>query len=135
MKPLLTSVWVSVLLFGCDSTQPPLTEHDAKPSQAIVTPPAHSNRETPQEGDADSVVAQPEGEEKPKKKLNLSLLNNLADSASAKPLAEEQGVLPDMFATQESRTHLSGGLHRDEENPDLLDSVDGAEISIEIKID
>ena len=48
---------------------------------------------------------------------------------------DRENLLPDLFASGEKDkgASISGGILRDGENPDLMQSVEGAEISIEIK--
>ena len=57
---------------------------------------------------------------------------NTDDSAdfSAKP------ALPDLFekTKKEKKASVSGGVLREEENPDYIESIRGAEVSVEVKI-
>lgn len=92
--------------------------------------------------------------EKPKKKLNLTLsddviatsgggLINTIDIAESnfdernfdENNFDEHNTLPDMFDAKQEGTTVGGGILRDAENEDYVDSIQGAEVSVEFKID
>ncbi len=87
--------------------------------------------------------------EKPKKKLNLTLSDDVVAS-SARGLGNtievaendvdgngfgEKNALPDMFGEKQEGTIVGGGILRDAENEDYVDSIQGAEVNVEFKID
>lgn len=81
-------------------------------------------------------------DKKPKKKLNLTLSDDVVPGVEGTVSHSEAAIdvennnkLPNMFGKQEKGTTYGGGLLRDEENEDYVDSIQGAEVNIEIKID
>ncbi len=87
--------------------------------------------------------------EKPKKKLNLTLSGDVTVS-SARGLSnaidvaendfdengfDDKNTLPDMFGEKQEGTTVGGGILRDGENEDYVDSIQGAEVNVEFKID
>jgi len=82
--------------------------------------------------------------EKPKKKLNLTLSDDVmaiskSGSTSTIDVAEinldEHNMLPNMFGDKREGTTVGGGILRDAENEDYVDSIQGAEVNVEFKID
>jgi len=82
--------------------------------------------------------------EKPKKKLNLTLSDDVmaiskSGSTSTIDVAEinfdEHNTLPNMFEDKREGTTVGGGILRDAENEDYVDSIQGAEVNVEFKID
>lgn len=140
MKPLLALLCLAALLTACNdnmSSEP--TEQDSA-AQSPVAAKAVVTAEHELQADEVKVALAPtasagESQEKPQKKLDLSLPADLTDPTAGDQLPEEGRLLLNMFAKQEKRIHVSGGVHRDEENPDMLRSINGAEVSLEIKLD
>ena len=82
--------------------------------------------------------------EKPKKKLNLTLSDDvmvIAESGAATKIdvaensLDESNALPNMFGEKQEGTTVGGGVLRDTENEDYVDSIQGAEVNVEFKID
>jgi hypothetical protein len=68
--------------------------------------------------------------------LNLDYRPSEAERQSYQQQEEgSKALLPDMFGAgkQQRKVSLSGGILRDPENEELLDSVNGAELSLEVK--
>ena len=80
-----------------------------------------------------AIVKEPEEPKKARKKLDLSIPLESADNYSVESATTEMALLPDMFSKSEARTKLRGGLIRDVDNEDYMDSIEGAKIDIEIK--
>ncbi|MDX1695485.1 MAG: hypothetical protein R3208_17105 [Ketobacteraceae bacterium] len=141
MRPSLPVMLMAGLLTACDAGVD-RTESRATP-EARQTP-AVSAEEVEVTDEAETVARSQSQDQsatdsssetdarEEKKKLNLSLPDDLTTPSESQPL-KEKPVLPDMFARSEPRTKLGGGVHRDKDNPDLIKSIEGAEVTIEIK--
>ena len=129
---------------GCDQTSEPADNAgqddaikkvetvDAEPTKALSNP-AQASSETAPEMAVTSKTS--DAEKKPKKPLNLALPDSEISSADGQIDAEEQRVLPNMFGGSEQGTKVGGGIIRDAENLDYVDSIQGAEVSVEFKTD
>ena len=101
-----------------------------------------------------STEATKSNKEKPKKKLNLTLTDDVmatsqSDLSNAIDIAkndfdennfdennfDENNTLPNMFGKKQEGTTVGGGVIRDAENEDYVDSIQGAEVNVEFKID
>ena len=85
---------------------------------------------------------------KPEKPLNLQLPNSSMPLAvdgmaeveallgeEAGRAAERENVLPNLFEQKSARAKVGGSVIRDPENENYLDSLQGAEVNVEIEID
>ena len=114
------------VLPGCDSDQSGSTDA----SQVNLTVNSAES--------ASKVTAEP----KAKQPLDLTLTADVIPSATITEESEKlplrvEGKLPNMFADDADNNAVSvgGGVIREEDNPDIVDSVQGAEVSIEFKTD
>lgn len=120
----LTLLFLSFILLACEQNQ--LNELPAEPAPDPVV---QETRPEPPEQKAP--VQAP---------LDLSLPETLELPDGNPPLLPEQPVLPGLEKReQESNVKLRGKLKLDpdkldKENPEYLDSLEGGEISIEIKV-
>ena len=99
-----------------------------------VAPPAPAA--APATVGAASTPAPTQTPEPPPRELTLSLESHPADAAAApEALNPERGQLPDLFAGDKptSKVAVAGSLLTDPEEKRVLESVNGAELSIEVK--
>ncbi|MBV1920380.1 MAG: hypothetical protein KUG73_06835 [Pseudomonadales bacterium] len=76
--------------------------------------------------------------EKPKKKLDLTLSQDvmaLSTNSFDESNLDEHHALPNMFEEKQEGTTVGAGILRDAENEDYVDSIQGAEVNVEFKID
>ena len=125
MKNKIIMVAIAASLWGCDQNDQgaaSVAPEATVPAEVVV--PA-----------VKAVTKAEESQEKKKKKLNLSIPESDLNGAVANDAGEEAKVLPDMFVKREQGTKVSGDVLRDQENEDYLDSVQGAQVKIEMKTD
>ena len=135
---------LTLSLSACDTKAPvepaDVTSDAASASAVPVTKSVEATRST---------EATKSNKEKPKKKLNLTLTDDVmatsqSDLNNAIDIAEndfeennfdENNTLPNMFGEKREGTTVGGGVIRDAENEDYVDSIQGAEVNVEFKID
>lgn len=127
-------------LSACDAKAP--VEPAEVPSSA---PKVEVGEEAKNDSSSELPVQESEvNQKKPKKKLNLTLPEDvmapsISGSAVSIDVAEnslnEKNTLPNMFGGKQEGTTVGGGILRDSENEDYVDSIQGAEVSVEFKID
>ena len=138
--PTALKTLVQVLLVGmsvaCQRSELDTAEVIAAPKPALVeTEPTVSERsEAPRK-----VAIEPTSEIEPTPKIPLNLKLSPVITTHSDQLDDvsfgDQEKLPDLFdgGKKRNRTSASARLLRDEENPDLIKSVDGLEVNIERK--
>ncbi len=94
--------------------------------------------------EASEVVAKEKLEGKPKRKLDLTLSKDVmalstsslkSTIAVAESSFDEKNALPNMFGEKQKGTTVGAGILRDAENEDYVDSIQGAEVNVQFKID
>ncbi|OUS06643.1 hypothetical protein A9Q81_01795 [Gammaproteobacteria bacterium 42_54_T18] len=137
--PLGACLLLTLSLSACDSKAP-------VESVDVVVPEATLDLTADANSDSASALVQANkvDKEKPKKKLNLMLTDDVmaiskSGSVNAIDVAEnnldEHNTLPNMFGAKQEGTTVGGGILRDAENEDYVESIQGAEVSVEFKID
>ncbi|MCG8315077.1 MAG: hypothetical protein MI976_17860 [Pseudomonadales bacterium] len=148
-------LWVVLsMVSGCDQ-QPSPGEAPAPESAATSTPDksstpakisttadAHTTEVTPtskkveQAVDTAGLNDPEEGEKKQvKKKLDLNLSETDMALGRHSETERQQKVLPNMFDAKKSGTKVGGGIIRDEENENYMDSIQGAKLNVEFQTD
>jgi len=128
-RRVLTLLLIATLIVACDSRQ---NKPDAKIEREVVpvreVPPAPPQSEESGPGQSGGDVARPGP-------LDLSLP---ADTWSVEGGAVDhapngRAVLPNLFDTPEKKrkTRVNAELFRDENNPDVIDSIEGMNVTIE----
>lgn len=129
MKYLFSGVFLILALSGC--SQPDETE-----SEDVTSETQRTAEETAINADSEpdvAVVKELDEPKKTKKKLDLSIPVESAENNTIESDTKEKALLPDMFTKSEATTKIGGGVIRDGENEDYMDSIEGAKIDIEIK--
>ncbi len=114
-----------ITVSGCDSKapEPPV----AKEKAAVVT-------DAPVEATAST--KKQEEKKKVKKPLNLAMPDQEGVVAEDGVVIAENNKLPNMFHDSKAEgTKVGGGIIRDEENENYVDSIQGAEVNVEFSID
>ncbi|MCG8672855.1 MAG: hypothetical protein MI867_25885 [Pseudomonadales bacterium] len=134
-----------ILLFvafvsGCDQAKEPASDKAPAKVEAVKGDSSQSeNTASAKAPEVAQKVAEEakEKEEKPKKPLNLAIPDTDVSAAAANDQGEagEKRVLPNMFGKSEQGTKVGGGIIRDAENQDYVDSIEGAEVSVEFTTD
>lgn len=126
--PLIASVtllWIT----GCSDTEHHPAESSQKPTKITTT--LHRQPETMAVDQLESETPQPAV------LLDLNPVDPAIEPTTTLPAShrEEPALLPNLFEEQpeNSRAHLSGRLITDEKNDDLIESIEGIEISIDIQ--
>jgi len=85
----------------------------------------------------DSAEASKRKEEAKKTKKPLNLQMPAGDDVVVGGVMElsEENKLPDLFVGHKEGTKVGGGILRDAENENYADSIEGAEVNVEFKID
>ncbi len=114
----LAILLLALAVSGCDSQQPESVHEGTATATAQKTEP----------------TAEPE----PAQPLDLSLPPNVLSGLSDAPLPDNSARLPDMFQERDKaagKTSLSGKLLMEKNHPDTLQSINGAELTVERKLD
>ena len=136
---------LTLSLAACDSKTSVDSADVVEPAVTVVETVDASSDSTSEMAMQESKVIK----EKPKKKLNLTLSDDViatsgdgsintidvAESNFDEHNFDEHNTLPDMFDAKQEGTTVGGGILRDAENEDYVDSIQGAEVSVEFKID
>jgi len=132
---IICAVVLLGVLSGCDDGQ----SRSADASRINSAETASQERLQKVEQNAPQAVTD---ESKTKRSLDLTLTDDVIPAAniieeSDKLPVRVEGKLPNMFAKDSAKDTVSvaGGVIREDDNPDLVDSVQGAEVSIEFKTD
>ena len=144
---LAACLLLALSLSACD-TKAPVEPEDV--AAGIATPAPTVEGTADANSDVTSELAEQANKvatvvkEKPKKKLNLTLSDDvmaIAESGAATNIDvaennfDESNALPNMFGEKQEGTSVGGGVLRDTENEDYVDSIQGAEVNVEFKID
>ena len=130
-------VTLVVVMSGCAREEPEVAREPDAPTEVVELPLAPGVEDSPASVEV-PVESTPEPEKLPPQSLDLSLPPDLSQGESETLLSRQQPILPNMFEgkeKKESSTRLSGKLLLDEQNPDLMRSVSGAQITVERKLD
>ncbi|RRJ83388.1 hypothetical protein D0544_16355 [Aestuariirhabdus litorea] len=116
-----------------EPTQEAETIREAEPTQQ-----AEPGRETePTQASGPSISRQSEESKDPRVILDLSLPRQAVPAPGELKTPAAENLLPDLFGNKKeenkSPASLGGKLLIDRSNPDAVDAVEGAELSIEIK--
>ena len=139
-KALLGACLLLTLSLSACDTKAPVERADVT-SDAASASPVQVTKSVEATGSTDATKS---NKEKPKKKLNLTLTDDVmatsqSDFNNAIDIAEndfdENNTLPNMFGEKQKGTTVGGGVIRDAENEDYVDSIQGAEVNVEFKID
>ena len=135
---LLTSLLLGVV--ACDSREKPLEQES---SSAAVPVDEEVNTRTailaePPTPKAKKIVPAPEPTASSESPLNLDYQPSAEDGQSygnKDETAYQKDLLPDMFGQQKKagKVSVSGGILTDPDKDELLDSVNGAEVSLSVK--
>jgi len=144
-KALLGACLLLTLSLSACDTKAPVERADVT-SDAASASPVQVTKSVEATGSTDATKS---NKAKPKKKLNLTLTDDVmatsqSDLNNAIDIAEndfdennfdENNTLPNMFGEKQEGTTVGGGVIRDAENEDYVDSIQGAEVNVEFKID
>ena len=131
-RTLLVTLLYTVMI-GC-SQEPANTQTETE----VITPPERLQEKPPtaeQTPTGEQAGIDPEPSPAEQKPLDLALPSGTGGELSAQDF--EQQKLPDLFENEkkESTVSVGGGVIRDSEQEDLIESLRGAEVSIKVKTD
>ena len=148
--PMLT---VIALLAGCDQQSTPETSSVGNTATAVRSqvPTAADKQDEQHIAGGQTGSAVPETEEpmttagsnnveepekkQAKKKLDLKLSEADMVLGEGSQAANQNQVLPNMFHEKKQGTKVGGGIIRDEENENYVDSIQGAKLNVEFQTD
>jgi len=124
----------ATVIVACDSGQ----DTAAPPDVQGAVPPREAPVEPPQERPPTPEESSPAGAAPEQIDIDLSLPPDTwsADTAPVEGVGDGKPVLPNLFATpdKKQKTRINAELFRDEENPDVIDSIEGMNVTIERKL-
>jgi hypothetical protein len=143
----LAILLLALAVSGCDSQQPESVHEGTATATAQKTEPtadpapagAHPAAEpSPERAEQDRRGAAIRAEPELAQPLDLSLPPDVLSGLSDAPLPDNSARLPDMFQERDKaagKTSLSGKLLMEKNHPDTLQSINGAELTVERKLD
>ncbi len=136
MRVIASSCLLLIVLAACSPSDDANNSNVVEKPDTGITVKAESKTAKTSSDTASQSSQLEDSATKVKKKLDLSIPSTIPDTATGSVEAsKDKPLLPDMFAKEESTTTIGGGLIRDAENEDYIDSIEGATIDIKVKTD
>lgn len=138
MKGYVVAFGLLFALAGCDTEQQQAdtiekstTANVKEVAESVVKQVKPESKET-KKSEKQQEKKQAEKPAQPKLDLSISESDLSTANSQQQATADDPQLLPNMFGKKKEGTKVGGGIIRDEENENYMDSIEGAEVKVEI---